>query len=323
MPQKQHVAIKLTEGGGPEPLMELQRIYEAARTGAQGASWIATRKPGVAFVQDAESRMLAFARAPMAQDSVCVLHARIDRRSGEAPDDPVAKDLYGERAHDFHAFWRITDVGLAWMPWEELPGETIHGTPLPRAFKGSASFVYWHPPSTELMRSVWAPYEERASIETGPLLQGESLVALSEREIPPAPFHMAKGAVEDYMSVDQVAQFLGIAKSTVMRRLQEDQMVGFRSIGDALRIPKEQFVNGTVVGGVPEVLRMFAEESLEGEVETNHRGAWNFLITSLYPGDSAPRPIDQLKMVSPGHTQIDVVAELALAKESLDYGDHL
>lgn len=312
--QKQHVATQLTKRGGPEPLSELQRIYDAARDEAQGACWIATRKPGVAFVQGVDSRMLAFAR--QGDDVVSVLTGKIDSRTTELPDDPMARDLYGDFRDQFRAFWRLRDVELASMPMKELPGKTLKsGVPLSRAFKGNLSFAYWQPPAPG--------WDSPLHIAEGPALEGESLDALVEEGSAPTPLPPAMDSQEGFLSAASAATLLGVAKSTVAQRVARNEVVGFHSSNGTLRIPSEQFTDGVVIEGVPDVLAMFTEESSDGRSYADHRGAWGFLCTSLYPGDSAPRPLDRLKARTRHNALSAVVAELARVKESLDYGDHV
>ena len=314
MLQKQHVAIQLTKGGGPEPLMELWRLYEAAHM-TEGACWIATRKPGAAFVQDVDSRMLAFARNNAGM--VSVLTARIDDRTTEFPDDPVAHDLYGDFRQQFEAFWHLRDVRLTSMAMEELPGKTLaSGMPLSRAFEsGALSFAYWQPPSHDWVGSP--------QVVEGQMLEGESLTALEEEGGLATPTPPIADSCDDYLSAASAAQLLGVTKSTITGRVAKDEVVGFRSSNGALCIPREQFANGDVIEGVPDVLAMFAEEWPDGVSRVNHRGAWGFLCTSLYPGDAAPRPLDRLKADTHPNARAVVVSELARAKESLDYGDHI
>lgn len=312
--QKQHVAIQLTKGGGPEPLMELRRLYEAAHM-TEGACWIATRKPGVAFVQDADSRMLAFAHNNGGM--VSVLTARIDGRTTEFPDDPVAHDLYGDFRQQFEAFWHLRDVRLTSMPMEELPGKTLaSGMPLSRAFeRGALSFAYWLPPPCDLDGSP--------PVAEGPMLEGESLAALEEQRGLAVPTPPIADSHDDYLSAASAAQLLGVTQSTIAGRVAKDEVIGFRSSNGTLCIPREQFANGDVIEGVPDVLAMFTEEWPDGLCRVNHRGAWSFLCTSLYPGDTAPRPLDRLKADTHTNARAVVVSELARAKESLDYGDHI
>ena len=80
---------------------------------------------------------------------------------------------------------------------------------------------------------------------------------------------------------------------------------------------------GDVVDGVPNILTLFEIVTEGGETAVDHKGAWAFLNSTIYPGDTAPRPIDRLRTASPRRPTKTVVAELALAKQSLDYGDHI
>ena len=157
-----------------------------------------------------------------------------------------------------------------------------------------------------------------------PVLGGENLAALGQQEVPPSPEPPIPSAVADaFLSAAGAADLLGVAKSTVTRRVEKNEVIGFRTFTNALRIPTEQFVDGVVVAGIPEVLSMFTERSVCGETHTDHKGAWDFLSTTVYPGTGAPRPIDRLRAGMRSRTSAEVVADLAGAKESLDYGDHL
>ena len=162
-----------------------------------------------------------------------------------------------------------------------------------------------------------------ASIGPAPL-EGESLLTLGEQDVaswpPPAVSAPPAGA---FLSAGGAAKLLGVAKSTVTRKIEKNKVVGFRSFTNALRVPAEQFVQGDVVTGIPEVLDMFADDSSDGETHADHKGAWNFLTTTVYPGDAEPRPIDRLKAGMRSQKGRDVVAELRRVKESLDYGDHV
>ena len=100
-------------------------------------------------------------------------------------------------------------------------------------------------------------------------------------------------------------------------------MVGFQVFKNALRIPKIQFRNGDVVPGVAEIIALFKAESSNGIIRADHKSVWDFLTSTIYPGDVAPRPIDRLRSASPNSSISSVVAELALAKQSFDYGDHI
>ena len=158
------------------------------------------------------------------------------------------------------------------------------------------------------------------------VLEGQNLAALAMAVAPdPAPPAQDFDLPMDdaYLTAAGAARLLGVAKSTVTRRIGNDELIGFRVFKNAFRIPREQFRDGDVVDGVEEILALFAIEIEDRGTVIDHKGAWAFLDSTLYPGDEAPRPIDRLRAASPRRSAGAVVAELALAKRSLDYGDHV
>ncbi len=162
------------------------------------------------------------------------------------------------------------------------------------------------------------------AIGQAPPLEGESLLALREQGVVPLPASPASAPpAGSFLSAAGAAALLGVAKSTVTRKIEKNEVIGFRTFTNALRIPKEQFMDGDVIAGIPQVLAMFAEESSDGGTHADHKGAWDFLTTAAYPGDTAPRPIDRLKAGIHGRQGRDVIGELGRVKESLDYGDHV
>ncbi len=78
-----------------------------------------------------------------------------------------------------------------------------------------------------------------------------------------------------------------------------------------------------MLDGIADVLSLFESHSEEGGTLVDHRAAWAFLASTIYPGDVAPRPIDRLRSTSTDRPVSSIVEELALAKQSLDYGDHI
>ena len=165
-----------------------------------------------------------------------------------------------------------------------------------------------------------------ASLDLGePLaLEGEDLTTLQGKGMEPSTeFHASDARVDSFFSASEAARFLGVAKSTVTRKVDRNEVLGFRVFTNALRIPVEQFVDGSVVPGIPQVLAMFTEKPNDGERYTDHRGAWYFLNTTIFPGDSAPRPIDRLKASMRNRETHNVIKELSLVKNSLDHGDHI
>ena len=138
------VVFRLTQGGGPNPVPELRRVYEAAQEDPDGVSWIATRKPGSGFSAHPDSRLRAFADAGGGDG--WTLTARVISRHGTLPANVRARELYGEFAGVFLAYWKITDVDLRRIPYVDLPGKTVKGLRVPDAFRRSRlSFAYWVP----------------------------------------------------------------------------------------------------------------------------------------------------------------------------------
>ena len=172
------------------------------------------------------------------------------------------------------------------------------------------------------------PSDESLSIDvtTEPVLEGEDLAALATASTPETSpqvedFHVPPD--DFYFTASKAAELLGVDKSTVTRRIKNNELIGFRIFKNSLRIPKGQFKNGDVVNGIAEVLSLFESHSADGNTFVDHRAAWAFLASTIYPGDVAPRPIDRLRATSIDRPVSTVLKELALAKQSLDYGDHI
>ena len=147
-----HIAMKLTKNGGPEPLQELWQVFRRAVSDRANGSWIATREAGRVFTQDANSQLLAFTELPDLSDQrVLVLWAKIDCRSDELPANPLARKMYKHVRPPFEAYWRLNEIvyfGLMEKP--DLPGNTTKGKSVNRAFfssKSQLSFAYWLPPN--------------------------------------------------------------------------------------------------------------------------------------------------------------------------------
>ena len=159
------------------------------------------------------------------------------------------------------------------------------------------------------------------------ILEGEDLAALVASVDPAGKSAPARGfgpqTIDDgYLTAAEAARMLGVAKSTVTRRIEQDEMVGFRMFKNALRVPREQFIDGDVVPGIPEILALFGTETAPGG-RIDHKVAWMFLESTIYAGDAEPRPIDRLRAAAGTVRTGNAVVELALAKESLDYGNHV
>ena len=158
-------------------------------------------------------------------------------------------------------------------------------------------------------------------LPTAPELRGQDLAELrhnAERFPPPEPFAQADLPSDAYLSAAAAAERLGVAKSTVTRRVALNRLIGFRLFTRALKIPKDQFLGADVVPGVPDVLALFT-----GPLNSpDHKAAWTFLNSRLFHGDDDPRPIDRLRAAAGTSATPALLSELALAKESLDRGDH-
>ena len=172
------------------------------------------------------------------------------------------------------------------------------------------------------------PSDESLAIDvtTEPVIEGEDLAALTAASTPETTpraddFHVPLDDI--YFTASKAAEFLSVDKSTITRRIRNNELLGFRIFKNALRIPKEQFKDGDVLDGIAEVLSLFKSHSEEGNTLVDHKAAWAFLASTIYPGDVAPRPIDRLRGTSVDRPASVVLEELALAKQSLDYGDHI
>ena len=146
------IVFRLTRGGGPEPVLELRRVFEAAQEDPAGTTWIATRKSGSSFIRSPDSQLLAFAQERAGH--ALALTARIASRHETLPSDALVRDMYEEYKNSFRAYWKITNVHLRKVLVEELPGTTLAGKPIADAFRGQLSFAYWLPDSPEEQRAV-------------------------------------------------------------------------------------------------------------------------------------------------------------------------
>ena len=170
------------------------------------------------------------------------------------------------------------------------------------------------------------PSDESLSIDvtTEPVLEGEDLATLvnaSPREASPRHQEFYGPLDDAYFTTSRAAELLGVHNSTVTRRIRNNELIGFQVFKNEFKIPRDQFKNGDVVDGIAEVLSLFESCFADGTTSVDHKAAWAFLASTVYPGDSAPRPIDRLLTISTDRPVSKVLEELALAKQSLDYGD--
>lgn len=161
-----------------------------------------------------------------------------------------------------------------------------------------------------------------SDLDTDPPLEGQDLSTLGSPDVTPetsAPEFELR--TDEFLSAAEAAAMLGVSKSTITRRIHKGEIIGFCGFKKSLRIPRDQFNDGDVVAGVAEILALFEGE--DGGFSFDHKEAWIFLCSTLYPGDSAPRPIDRLRAASRERPSQSIVAELTAVKESLDHGDHI
>ena len=126
-----------------------------------------------------------------------------------------------------------------------------------------------------------------------------------------------------YLTAAETASLLRVDKSTVTRRIKKNELIGFQVFTNALRIPREQFRNGDVVPGIADVLAFFKTDTSDNRTSVDHKATWSFLASTIYAGDVAHRPIDRLRAASLESRTSTVLEEIALAKQSLDHGDHV
>ena len=172
------------------------------------------------------------------------------------------------------------------------------------------------------------PSDKSLSIDvtTQPVLEGEDVTAMAA-----APPTDAQPTIDEYrvrfddiyLTAAEAAELLHVDKSTVTRRIKNNKLIGFRLFKNVLRIPKDQFKDGDVIDGVADLLSLFKSRSADDSTFVDHRAAWAFLGSKIYLGEAAPRPIDRLRANPFDKPVTKLLEELTLAKQSLDYGDHI
>lgn len=152
-------------------------------------------------------------------------------------------------------------------------------------------------------------------VDSEPPLKGQDLSTLVE-----APDDQARAEEfsapldDDYLTALDASKALGVDKSTITRRIKANELIGFRLFKNALRIPKDQIKDGSVVGGVKKIIDLF---------DGDHKAAWYFLSSEIYYGDAAPRPIDRLRAARTKAQTEQVLKDLKAAKDAQDFGDHI
>ena len=151
-------------------------------------------------------------------------------------------------------------------------------------------------------------------------LEGEALDAIGADDTVAGATNAIEPAIhpEEYLSLDGAARCFGQGENEVLRQIQDNHLVALPRPDGSYSIPAAQFHEGTVMPGIPEVLGLFAHE----DPVSRHQAAWAFLRSDLFVGDPCPRPIDMLRSAITDGSTREALAQLELAKKSLDYGDH-
>lgn len=118
---------------------------------------------------------------------------------------------------------------------------------------------------------------------------------------------------DECISAKEASNLLNVDKSTVTRRIDKGEIIGFQEFKRELRIPKDQFKGNNLALGIKEMIKMF---------DGDHKETWFFLSSPIFYGDKESRPIDRLRALKREADLPDCLAQLEIAKDSHDLGDH-
>ena len=311
--------VRLFEGtdGPRKPLVQisLPRLGDLLRV----LEWLLSAQPGhdSEFVsepveQHLDELLLRIAKTT-AEPDLLAHHERFHHPASQEADSKGAKALL-DAIHRFDAPPESLASQRMALAWTALA--SAESTPARHATLG----LFFDTLSRSCRAELSAPPEPHG--QDSAVLRGEDLEELrrnAARFSPPEPSAPADLPSDAYLTAAAAAELLRVAKSTVTRRIAQNQLIGFRAFTHALRIPKDQFDGDDVVPGVPDVLALFTR-SMDQTVD--HRAAWAFLNSDLFRGNPDPRPIDRLRNAAATGTTSTLLSELARTKESLDRGDH-
>lgn len=153
-------------------------------------------------------------------------------------------------------------------------------------------------------------------VESETALVGQNLSALETiTDGGDGPAGHADPATDQFVSAQDVADELGVDKTTVTRRIKSNRLIGYQGFKRDWLIPRAQFRSGDVVPGIAETIALFGND---------HRNAWFFLSSRFFYGDDDPRPIDRLRTLKRGDKAAleACISEFEAVKDSLDHGDH-
>ena len=130
-----HFIAQITEEGGPNPRIELDRASECS------AAWIPTAKGAVGWQPSENARCLVFCKTRTG--AIEAIDARVLDVSSEMPADPVVADFYAD--HQFPVWWRVSDVRRqSYRSIDEIPGVSASsGKSARETFSGSQTFAFW------------------------------------------------------------------------------------------------------------------------------------------------------------------------------------
>lgn len=152
------------------------------------------------------------------------------------------------------------------------------------------------------------------AVEMEPVLEGQDLSLLMKGTTNEAtPVFDDEPFGDEYWSAEEAAENLGVAKSTITRRIKNNELIGFKLFKNALYVPREQIEEKTLIGGILKVLEMF---------QFDHREAWRFLSSTLFYGEDESRPIDRLRSAKNAEELELHLSEIQSAKSGFDHGDH-
>jgi hypothetical protein len=160
-----HFMAKLTEGGGPPPHLELERVVDFADKSPDGSTWIALKKSGskLAIRNDSTAIIVGVGRAP--DSGFKAIAARILEKNARPPT--AVLEWYAD--HD--AQWHFYRLGTPeWLPVTNLsgiPGCSSVGKLASEAFGGSCTFAYWTLPDLPTRGAIGTLSSEVPPLRSG------------------------------------------------------------------------------------------------------------------------------------------------------------
>ncbi len=163
---RNHFIARLTEGGGPSPLLELGQILHQGPRSEARTAWFGTRKPGTTWTPAPSGfPSIALVIAVEPGGAVEAVAARIVGRRESIPPIPGLVEFYGDHAPMMLGWWELADSRRILFPsLANLPGTSIHGLAAADSFGGQSTFAYW---KFDLFESVIAASTSAPSWPSG------------------------------------------------------------------------------------------------------------------------------------------------------------